>query len=457
MADFLTSSGIPPTGPTEQDLSDHIDVMDALEAPSGSYVEEQIAREEQDRAAIDALQGLREIQTTEPVRWAIERIDGEGSPGLLAKWPTVLLKWERIRDEFGPGTYRVEGRLNSGKYVQRRTITIADDAPRKVKDYSMHASAAPAFNVTEFMAQQEARDAQRREADERHRREREEREDKRRAEFQQLLLTALPAAATVFAAMFQGNRGPDLGTLLTALKPAPPPDPIATLVALRQLSESPKGPAPMEQALHLFEVLSDKAGSSGRTDWLDVVKEGVKILGPSVGGAIEQTLTQARTNVQANGAAHGTSPDGAEGATPAALPAPAGGISPEPHPVISGDGNMLELLPHIPFLRTQLAKMANAAARGRDTDVYAAMFLEELPDGLPPVKVLELLSRSDWLQQLSRFDARIPQQAPWWTQLREDLAGYIQEATQPQPVPKRTGQPADIERPVTLPSLNGET
>ncbi len=449
---------LPPAGPTESDFIDHVDTLESISSPHGAYVEEQIDQEAQDREAIDILQGLREIQTSDPVRWTIERVDGDGDAGLLAKWPTVSLKWEKIRDEFGPGTYAIEGRTNRGKYVRRTTITIASDAPRKVKENM----AMGGFNLAEFMTTQEARDRQRRQEDDDRRREdqereakRQEREDKRRADQQTLILGALPAVATVLAAMF-GNRT-DPMALAAALRPPPPPDPIAAIAALKSLMpEAPKGPAPMEQALQLFELLADKAGSAaGNTGWIDVVKEGVKVFGPTVGGAIEATITQARANVQAQ--QHQSQPDQApaghlNGSSPSpALPAPQG-----PADGTSGDTAMLDLLdlaPHVSWLRAQLQKMSSAAARNRDPELYAAMFLEELPAGLTPDRVLQLLSRSDWPQLLARFNPQVMSQQDWWTRAQRCIVGFIQEAANPEPHRSSSGE---VDRPQGVPSLYGE-
>jgi hypothetical protein len=455
-----------PSIPTDQDFGDHLDVMDALGTPStgGTFLEEQIAREEMDRTAIDALQALREIQSTEPVRWSIERLEGEGSPGLLTKWPSSLLKWERVRDEFGSGTYRVEGRTLTGKYVGRRTITIASDAPRKVKD-SM--TAASSFNLSEFMAAQESRDRQRRledqerrRAEEERERSREERDEKRRQERNTLILGALPSVATVLAAAF-GNRADPLA-IAAALRPPAPPDPIAAIAALKSLMpEASKGPTPIEQSLQLVELLLDKAGDSGKTQILDVVKEGVKILGPTIGGAIEQTIVQARLSTQSSSqqfapvqpVAPGQSADSAaedrRNSHPStALPGP------QSPPSFNGDPAMLDLLPHLPWLREQLSRCANAAARQRDPQLYAAMFLEELPEGLTVERVAQLLNAPDWFAQLSRFDARIGAQGPWWAALRREVLVYIQEVLTPKTHPAQSS--GEIQRPTAPPSLMGD-
>lgn len=445
---------LPASAPSESDFRDQIDTEEFINAPTSAYVDQQLDLEADDRETIDILQGLRALQTADPVRWTIERVDGDGEAGLLAKWPTLKLKWENIRDEFGPGTYAVEGRTNRGKYVRRTTITIAGDAPRKVKDPMQAMGGMGGFNLAEFLSQQEARDRLKREEDERRERERQEREDKRAEKREQLILAGLPAMATVLAAMF--NRPQiDLGGLAAAMRPVPGPDPLAMIAALKQLAPDPApvGKDPMATAITLFELLADKAGNNGaRADWLDVVKEGVKVLGPSVGGAIEATITQARENVQAQqSAAHGTAQNGQP---PVALPAPAAGT--QAHQAASEAG-MLDLLPHLPWLKAQLAKLANAAARNRDPELYAAMFLEELPAGLTPQRVLEMLSRPDWLNQLARFEpAIVDATVPWWTRLQSLIVGMIRESQSPLPgaVPK-SAQP--VARPQGVPSLTGDS
>lgn len=445
---------LPAPGPTESDFHDHVDTLDALDSPVGSYVDQQIEREAEDREAIDILQGLRAIQTSDPVRWTIERVDGEGEAGLLAKWPTLKLKWENIRDEFGPGTYAIEGRTIRGKYIRRTTLTIASDSPRKAKPTDMQS-----FNVTEFLAQQEARDRLKREEDERRDRERQEREDKRAEKREQLILAGLPAFATVLAAMF-GRPQLDVGALAAAMRPAPGPDPLAMIAALKQLAPepAPAGKDPMATAITLFELLADKAGNNGaRADWLDVVKEGVKVLGPSVGGAIEQTIVQARENAAAQ-------QNGQAGSTVQTSGAPAALAAPQNPPAhlhqAASEAGMLDLLPHLSWLKTQLSKLSGAAHRNRDPELYAAMFLEELPQGLTPQRVLELLSRSDWLAQLARFEPSINDTiAPWWNQLRECLFAMIHEAAAAATAPKKSApelRAGEVERPQAMPSLTGE-
>lgn len=427
------------TDPGDQDFRDSVLAEDVVRAPS-DYVREQRQSVEDRLEAAEILEGLRSLDAGgDSVRWSISRA-GDPDPsrnGHLVTWATSQLEPDHFRDALGGGKYYVKGRRRNGDYAGHTVINIASDAPRR-EGAALNVRPVTAVEgpggMTEFLSAQERRD-----------RERQEREDRRSAETKQLLLAALPAAATVFAAMFSRPQI-DMAGLAAALKPAPAADPLIAIAALKQLMPSaPSGPSPMEQSLQLVELLLDRAGDQGKTGVLDVVKEGVKILGPTVGGAIEATLMQARANAQA--AQQAPAPVGTvQQSEQVALPAPPA------TPV--GDSSMLDLLPHLPWLREQLGRCASAAQKNRDPQLYAAMFLEELPEKLSLERVVQLVQDPQWLGKLAHFDARIAQQVPWWEAMRSELLTYIQEQLQPEPPARR--KTGEIERPTVPPSITGE-
>lgn len=428
----------------ENDFRDSVFADAVVKTPSG-YVQDQRAQHEDRLEAAEILEGLRALDSGgDGVRWSIAR-QGDPDPsrnGHLVTWATSQLDVDLVRDTFGGGKYYVKGRRSTGDYAGHKVIVIAGDAPRRegagVVTQGIQGSGTPAGSFSEFLGTQERRD-----------RERQERDDRRAERREQLILASLPAVATVFAAMFNRPQF-DMAGLAAALKPAPAPDPLLAIAALKQLMpDVPRGPDPMQSAFKLVELLSDKTGGSDRTGWLDVVKEGVKVMGPTVGGAIEATIVQARANAHA--LQHGTGqPDGETGKSAVtALPAP------QAAPVSTGDSSMLDIIPHVPWLREQLAGCVTAASKNRDPTLYAALFLEELPEGLRPERVLQLMTTPDWEQQLCRFDARIAQQIPWWTAMRDQLVTYIQESLEPdRPARKRAS--GEIERPTVLPSITGD-
>lgn len=144
------------------------------------------------------------------------------------------------------------------------------------------------------------------------------------------------------------------------------------------------------------------------------------------------------------------------------------------------DMNLLQLMPllkHRPWLVEQLARLGPAAARQKDPELYAALFLEELPEDVPADVLGGLLSREDWFVLLAEVDPRInsAELYPWF----EVLRGYLLQSLRaesgapgggiaPQPTPAvaapvsnpvpstRTPSHGEIDRPTRLPSLTGE-
>ncbi len=465
MADFgdaidLEPSTVHPSAgvrdPDDTEILDRIQV-DNISTAGVRAVEQELLDREHEQETADVLRTMSELDTGDGIYWRISRIGHEDPAmnGHQATWPDARVTLDNIKDAFGGGIYRCKGFRSTGGYAGHKTVRIAGDAVRKPKvNVDATATHSNGFDVQGFLAQMEARD-------ERRRREEREYQQQRDAQREKYILALGPAALTAVASIF-GNKGTDVAALAAALRPPPPPDPLQMIAALKQLAPepAPAGKDPMTTAITLFELLADKAGNNGaRADWLDVVKEGVKVLGPSIGGAIETTITQARENVQAQQAAQQNGQAGSTVQTsqvPVALAAPQ---NPSALQHAAQEAGMLDLLPHLPWLKAQLSKLATAAGRARDPELYAAMFLEELPPGLTPNRVLELLSRSDWLNQLARFEpAIVDATVPWWGQLRTSLLGMIQEAAPP-PVSKPTPKtvPTQVARPQGVPSLTGES
>lgn len=438
--------------PDDSEILDRIEVDNISQGGVRAVAQEMLDREHE-QETVDVLRTMSELDTGDGIYWRISRISHEDPSmnGHMATWPDARVTLDNIKDNFGGGVYRCKGFRSSGGYAGHKTVRIAGDAIRKKVSVEAAPTTNTGFDVQGFLAQMEARD-------ERRRREDRELQDRRDAQREKYILTLGPAVLTALGGLF--NRPQlDVGALAAAMRPPAPPDPLQMIAALKQLApEAPKPTTdPMATAIQLFELLADKAGAGqGRADWLDIVKEGVKVLGPSVGGAIEATIQQAHANAQ-NPQASGVHPQGSSNgaASPAALPAPS--VSPQLQHQAQEAG-MLDLLPYLPWLKGQLSKLANAASRNRDPELYAAMFLEELPSGLTPKRVLELLSRPDWLDQLARFEpAIVDATVPWWQRLQQLILVMIRESQAPAPAPAPKGAPVAVTRPQGLPSLTGES
>lgn len=453
----------PAVDPVDHEFRDQLLADDLAQNPS-EYVREQRARDDWQLEAGEILEGLRALDVGgDSVRWAIARV-GHPDPSLnghLVTWATSQLDADVMRDQFGGGKYYIKGRRSNGDYAGHKTVTIAGDAPRRMQPGAATAMpvTSPAAGLTDFLSAQERRD-----------REREEREEKRRADRERLILAALPSAATVFAAMFTRPQV-DLGALAMALKPAPGPDPLQMIAALKQLApEAPKEqPNALVTAIDAAERITQLTGANtaGQVGFMDILKELVHVAGPAIGPMMQSAMERAEAaktapstttvTVQPTGntfhAIGSQIPAGPALPQPAAPPAQARVSLP---PAVAGDERMLELLPHLNWLKAQLQKLQGASARGRDPTLYAAMLLEELPAGLKPEKVKELLSRADWWDLLAGFGAAVAQR-PWWEEMREALLEYITEA-ETQPGSKEKAAPEGLLGPgqLKVPNLTGE-
>lgn len=458
--------------------------------PETSHVKlqaQEIALQTKEEENAELLEGLRTMQGAEAIRWKIYRIKSENpdNDGYLEEVSTARLSMEYLRDEYGPGTYRVRGAYTAGgSYAGQRTVVVAKGAKQKVTDTNV--SGAPGFDLQAFLAQQETRDRERRQEEEARREREEERREKERARRMELIATIAAPASAVIAAMFQ-NRGPDMGALLAALKPEPAPNMLDVVQALRAMKELDAPPAAVQQedaidkTVKLMEFLKDMGGMGGKTDgetglW-DIAKEIIKQIGPGAGqmlGAIGQAVQLKATLPAPAPASVPTSravreSDVARIAAPAstvppsallppmsmptssasiptpsmpsnALPTPSLTLSPRMSEKSSvaltnqeiermGWLQLLPLAPHLPWLKGQVERLIVCAARGSDPELYAEVLLDELPAALDPQKMAALLASPDWFKMFSGLDARISQYPEFFDAVRQTILGMIQEAT----------------------------
>lgn len=441
------------TASIDPDASEFRDEIQVGSYASAGALQTELDRERQEaeQATLDALEAMRAMDAGDQVKWRISRTGHESDElnGYLETWPNHLMTIERIRDRFGGGTFYCKG-FRKGRYCSHQVLQISGEAKRKpsgvegVNGSVPTAPAGPGFDVQGFLMAQERRDERRREEERRERQEREEREEKRRQERMQMMLTLGPAAISALGGLFQGQRV-DYMPLIAAMKG---PDPITVMTQLKALQGN--SDSAMTKILPMLIDMAGQKASSGDTGWLDVVKELAKSAGPTIGGLIEASVQQAKANAEAATAQGAV---GAQGQSPVALNGPAsspqGAIivpesrsrrervvsvptaNPVPRPQGQVDMNMMQLLPHLPWLKDQLARMGQAAVKARSPEVYAAMFLEELPDAVDINIVAQLLAAADWYQRLCQLEPRLNREdlLPWFTALRADILQSIQQET----------------------------
>lgn len=413
--------------------------------------EQQLQREQLNRETADVIATMRELEGADEIKWRIYRTaDPEPSRnGYLATWTGSQISQDRIRDKFGGGKYKFIGYYTNGRYAAHKVIVIADDAPR-TEGSKVNSQNGPQFDLSGFLAQQDARDQRRRAEEEERRRYEEEREEKRSRDRLTLIAAVATPAATVLAALL-GNRGPDMASLITAMKP---PDPLQLLAGLKTLMPEPQPVVPqpdaIDKAITIMEKIDALKGNpNGETNWMDLLREVIKSAGPGAGQAIA-VLAQRAAAARAERA--GT-------VQPQVLSAPAQPALPSPEnaaPLGAGaDVNILKAARLIPWLKAQIEKFLPAARRrGSDPELYAALMLDELPEDQDADALTQFVERPDWFEWLKSIDPRVAESPQWFAQMRAHLLEYLKEGDEPAQPPETAQVPAGRHRGQRVPVVH---
>lgn len=416
------------------------------------------AREQALQSEADVLEGLRELDGAEGVRWHIFRISDPDLTrnGFLDRWGTDQLTQENLRDKFGPGKYKVRGHYPNGTFAAHRTIEIAGDAPKRGQATNEKPTANAPMDVTQMLLLMDQRD-------ERRRQEEAARRDENQNFWKSLAATLAPIVAPKILDMVTGNRQGGVTELLAGLK------------QLRELEGTPKtGTSGIKDTLETIALLRDTFDSGGSRPgdkgvW-DVLTELAKGAGPKIGAALEALpnlvsaaksplplsapLATRGISLSPQNSAHAVSPNPspvlvtdshsvsgvpAESQTPTSMSTGDGNlseaesitspISPRSETPTNGEDMNLALMPHIPFLRKSLELWITKAGQNSDPTLYGGLFMDNLPDGLKqrPQILLPLLERDDWFSILQQLDERVTPFPGWFGELRSYLIEYIKE------------------------------
>jgi hypothetical protein len=277
-------------GRGDPDLQD--DILDSQQS-MGLEHEERTLAEEQQLEQLDVLEGLRQMQTADPIRWKIYRYGHEESKynGYLGELPTTSLTQETLRKKFGGGQYRVRGIFTSGKYATQRQISIAGESILFIPETTnaaAHMQPNAPFNLSEYMTAQEQRDEKRREADQRRADEEERRAERRSKENRDFILAIGAVVAPVVTALVsRASPAPvvpqavDIAGLVTALrKDTPTENPISGMKGM------------LEVMTMMKELMPGGGGDAGGSELAEIIKAVAPVATP-VMQALAQRQPQA--------------------------------------------------------------------------------------------------------------------------------------------------------------------
>src|SRR5580693_71227 len=240
----------------------------------------------------DELRALAELDPGGDITFQIWKTMPINEKGFVGQLTASELTVENIQQEFGKGRYRVRGIRSNGTYAKQTTIDIARDPKGSAPAVSAQA-ATPMQDYIAFIDAREARSSQ---------------------NMREWATILAPLGAALIPALI-GNKGPTLAELTTTL---------TNLKSLNGGNDSSLGK--IEEVTKLIEAVrgiggDDKTGST----WVDLIRDGVKELGPAIGAIVATRIP-------------GVS------APPAALPKPATPPAAAPTPTPEGKDPMSELL-----------------------------------------------------------------------------------------------------------------
>ena len=284
-----------------------------------------------------------ELRATQGVALMIVRIlpAGEGA-GYCGMMSPAEFSHEALRDTYGPGTYKIRIQGPKGFLPGGGTVKIAP-----VPGSSKHGGGnSDVFQLLELLERREA-----------------ERKKESGDKFSRVLELSIPVIGTILSAMISRPQGTDIAALVTALKPNPGPsltDLTSALSNMKSLTQDKSPSDPIDTALKILEHVNGLKGGDGsakETNWLDVLRDVVKEVGPAAKPIVEGLQRAAAMRAQQ-----------AQQAT--VIPMPVTGIMPAPIPIaapvpsvevpapatVSGENQMLTMFR--PMIKTHLTKLA---------------------------------------------------------------------------------------------------
>lgn len=345
---------------------------DELEIPAGNGSDPAVDVEE-----MDAIAKLRELSGGNSMaRFEVRRVMPSSEAGYAGTLADEELTMERLADEFGPGTYTIRVRLPGGKFAGSDRVQIAGvPKHRQPPAQSAAQAAAPVASgggLPEMMAMmQRGTDAQ------------------------------INMLSSLVKSLIERP-------LPTPPTPPPPPDTLAILATAKQLFAQKSDGGGLELFMKGLEF-GKELGGSGETDMGDLIVKGID-------GLKELAATQ---------------PQPVQRRQRPALPAPGTVPAAErpaaaPPAQTTQEGQSMNTLQMIQWLTKQTQHLLVCAHRQKDPELYAEVFLDNLPPSLDETVILERLKAPDAVEQLAKLDRRVLAYRPWFEAFRAACVELIE-------------------------------
>lgn len=329
---------------------------------------------------LDVIEELKALAGDDGVKWIVHKISTRPGDkgGWCAEYQTGELSLSGIRDTFGGGRYKIQGRrISGGQIITQRTLDIVETPKPPGAN-----GGSPGIDVAALAAALKPGDNA----------------------MLPLLLKMMDSNTQQMTALFGSlNRGSD--------NKQPSAMELVALVKALQPEKRNEEEGAVSLLLKGLE-LGREMGGGGSTDWMDLAKSGLGLVKPLVEAQARNSALSAPVAAPAAAALTGPNPAAMPAPAPAASPAPPTGVDP--------------MLQQLNWLRAQLNTLVFQAAKhnagkGGDPELYADIVLDNLPVYIDPEQLYARLAADDALDQLVSVDGRVDQYRPWFAAFRQAI------------------------------------
>lgn len=348
-----------------------------------------IGRDPEILADLDVIEELKTLAGDDGVKWIVHKISSKPGEkgGWCAEYQTGELSLAGIRDTFGGGRYKIQGRrISGGQVVTQRTLEIVE-AP---KPPGLNGGAG--LDVAALATALKPGDSG-------------------MTVMLPLLLKMIESQGAQTAAMMNAM----------ASRPAEKSN-LTEILALINATRPKERNSDVNILLEGLK-LGREFGGGGETGMMDIAAKGLDMIRPMI-------AAQAKA----------APPPPVRAALPPPAPAAAPIEAPAPTPPVTGVDPMLQ---KINWLRHQVNVLCYQAQRDSDPELYASVMLDNLPAYLTETEIYERISAADAVAQLAQLDARVTAHAAWFERFRQAVIAEFTEDEPPDTAEadRRFGQP----------------
>lgn len=366
-------------------------VEERAEEPGGELELDELPGDD-DAEDADALAELEALAGS-GARYEIRRTAPAPFTGYVGTYSRDIFTPDLLQQEWGGGNFTLRVKNSKGEYVGSRQIQLAGEPHHKKE-------ATPAAPVAANNPGGEGQLA--------------------------AVLNAINASNEAARKAGEGQIAL-LTTLVTSLinrEPPKSPDPLAMIGALKDVLKPDKGTDTAEVMKMFREGLAlgkDLAGDSGDTSMLDVANKGLDMIGSLASQQAAHAPAAQRRALPRPVAPAGTVP-----AIEAPAPVVAQPTTPNNAPPPAQEKPVTGLMQKLNWIRQQTAMLCRLAHAGKDPELYAEVFLDNLPPYITEQEIRGQMSAPDAIAKLSQLNGNVAKYAAWFEEFRAAVVELIE-------------------------------